>query len=117
MFPRLKSVLFPPSPYSTFLISSRFRIVVAGNIGIFVVSSYRIQVFLRKRSVMRLQDQVHAIWYILYSKYTKISLIFVHRLCVTMLRDGSRLLQTGEEKLLGLAQECEFENNVLFVTV
>ena len=35
-----KSVLFPPFPYPTFLISSRFRIVVVGNVGIFVVSSY-----------------------------------------------------------------------------
>ena len=70
-----------------------------------------VESFLRGRSATaELKDRVHAIWcrfptlrYIPSLTY----LLLPKRLCIETPRTGSRLQQTGDEKLLDLAKECK----------
>ena len=47
----------------------------------------------------------------LFKVYSESFTHFVNRLCIQAPREGSRVEQTGDEKLLSLAQECEINAN------
>lgn len=47
-----------------------------------------------------------------YSRYSSSLFVFADRLCIEAPREGSRIRQIGDEKLLSLARECEINVNL-----